>query len=413
MPDDALESPPGLQQEEAGEIRSDGEDGSLLREVGRVHLGFLRCARHEEAGERNEESEGVGFLLHAVEGLGVELALAQIVALLDLVELLQEPAQVVEVVQILGRVRRIEEVGHQDERFLLAPCSVHEADGDGIEAAREVAVRGDGDDLVRLAALDEALDFLEGLARAHPDHEVDRPLHQLPDEEEGGIACVEQEDITGPESWQHAKEFPPFRAVGGGHGEVVDDTADHLVEGGEEHLGAVPDLGAAESVPELITSLRGDPGRIGGEDSMPSPSEGVPVHLVEAVGDLVEKRTDELGGDLLPGLAESGRGDGSLCREWDLVVAALVPEGIEKGLVAASPGVGDQVEEESDDEFEGEWAAPGEVLLTLSEDTRFDGGQEPGECSKILNDSAGTGMGIADRFLCRSCWISFYCFESS
>ena len=89
------------------------------------------------------------------------------------------------------------------------------------------------------------------------------------------------------------------------------------------------------------------------------------------------------------------------------------PEGIEKGLVAASPGVGDQVEEESDEEFEGERAAPGEVLLTLAEDTRFGGGQEPGECSKILSDSARTGMGIADRILCRSCWISFCCFESS
>ena len=175
---------------------------------------------------------------------------------------------------------------------------------------------------------------------------------------------------------------------------------------GQANLGAVADLGPAESVPELVTSLRGDPGRIGGEDAMSSPSEGVPMHLVEAVGDLVEQGTDEPGGDLLPGLAERGRGDGHLSGEWDLLVAALVPEGIEKGLVATSPGIGDHVEEESDEKIEGERAAPGEVLLVFPEGARFGGGQEAGECSKIVSDSAGTGMGIADRILCRSCWIS-------
>ena len=100
---------------------------------------------------------------------------------------------------------------------------------------------------------------------------------------------------------------------------------------------------------------------------MPPPSEGVPVHCVEAVGDLVEQGTDELGGDLLAGLAEGGRGDGILSGEWDLVVTALVPEGIEKGLVATSPGIGDQVDEESDEELEGEGAASGEVLLVFPE----------------------------------------------
>ena len=88
------------------------------------------------------------------------------------------------------------------------------------------------------------------------------------------------------------------------------------------------------------------------------------------------------------------------------MVTALVPEGIEQGRVAPSPGVGDQVEEESDEEFERERTAPGEVLLAFPEGARFGSGQEARECSKIISDTAGTGMGIADRILCRSCSIS-------
>jgi hypothetical protein len=88
------------------------------------------------------------------------------------------------------------------------------------------------------------------------------------------------------------------------------------------------------------------------------------------------------------------------------VVSTLVPEGVEERLVATSPGVGDEVEEQGNEEFEGEGAATGEVLLALSENAGFDAGQELGECSKIVSDFAGTGMGIADRILCRSCWIS-------
>jgi hypothetical protein len=109
---------------------------------------------------------------------------------------------------------------------------------------------------------------------------------------------------------------------------------------------------------------------------MPSPSKGVTVYLVEASGDLVKETTDELGIDLLPGLAESRRGDGIRSGERDLVVETLIPEGIKKGLVAAPAGVGDQVEEQSDEDLEGKGAAAGEVLLAIPKDARFRGGQE-------------------------------------
>jgi hypothetical protein len=235
-----------------------------------------------------------------------------------------------------------------------------------------------------------------------------RPALEFSKEEEGGIPGVEKEEIPRAEPWQHGEEFLPLCGVGWGHGEVVDDSADHVVEGREEHLGAVASLGRAEEVPEFVASLGADPGTVHGEDAVSVPAKGGSVGLVELVTGLVEERSDELGVDLLPGLAERGTGDGVHGGEGDAMVPALVPEGVKEGLVAAPPGVGDEVEEEGDEEFEGKRAAPREVLLTFSENGGIHAGQEARECSKIISDLAGTGMGLADRILCRSCWISHF-----
>jgi hypothetical protein len=82
---------------------------------------------------------------------------------------------------------------------------------------------------------------------------------------------------------------------------------------------------------------------------------------------------------------------------------ALVPEGIEEGLVPTSAGVCDEEEEEGNEDLWGERAAAREVLLPGPKSRRFVIGQQAGDQTIMFIDSAGAGMEIAFRILCRSC----------
>ena len=332
----------------------------------------------------------------------MKLMLAEVVPRFNLVEFLHLPPAVIELVQHLRCVLRVCKIGHEDEWLPAGSRAIDHTDSNGVEVAREISRWREGDDGVFRPAFNKALDQVKGSLGGHPDDKVDGPVQQLVKNEERWVAGVEQKDIPRFESGQHLEEFRPLRCVSGHDGDVVDYAADHVVEGGEERLGAMSTFGPAQGVPEFVASLGRVLGAINGEDAVSEPAQGGAVHLIKLIGDLVNERPDELRVYLLSGLAEGGPGDRLLSGKGDVMVATLIPESVKERHVAATSGIDNEVEEERDEKLGRERAASREVLHFFSESGRFNAGQEAREGSKILPDCARRGMGIAYRILCRS-----------
>jgi len=138
-------------------------------------------------------------------------------------------------------------------------------------------------------------------------------------------------------------------------------------------------LWSAQGIPEFVGSPDADLGPVAGDDAMALLPVVPSMQRVEALYPVTEQLANGVRLDLLPGLAEGGSGDGPLRRQREAERPALVPEGVEKGLIAAAAGVGDEVEEQSDEEFGREWAASREVVLTTPERSGLRAGKKAGD----------------------------------
>lgn len=112
-------------QDQANDARGDREDGGLRREVlvGRVGVGG--CVGHQETCDRGEQELSTKLLLDTENRLGVELPLGEVVALEQLVELLDLPTQVVDLAHERPSDFAATQGREQDPRIIGADVDAH------------------------------------------------------------------------------------------------------------------------------------------------------------------------------------------------------------------------------------------------------------------------------------------------
>jgi len=138
-------------------------------------------------------------------------------------------------------------------------------------------------------------------------------------------------------------------------------------------------LWSAQGIPEFVGSPDVDLGPVAGDDAVALEPVVPSMLRVEDPYPVTEQLANGVRLNLHPGLAEGGSGDGLLRGQREAERPALVPEGVEKGLVPAPASVGDKVEEQSDEEFGRKWAASREVVLTATERTGLRAGKKAGD----------------------------------
>ena len=195
----------GLEQQ-SSDVTRESKNGGLLGQRSVLSTRCFRGGHHEHARDREEQDQGVNFLLDARGQLGSELALTDVVALHDFEEFFDLPAHVIELAQLvlggllllqtreeegLGTIGRLEPDGPERERRPLHWSSFR---------------RIDPDDAVVAIAFTKFVDHLECMRRGNTNEEVDsvhaEPLQDLV----GGIASVEDEHVAASEAWKHVEK---------------------------------------------------------------------------------------------------------------------------------------------------------------------------------------------------------------
>src|SRR5258708_7152473 len=93
--------------------------------IGRI--GYLRGIGHQETSQRGEQELGTDLLLDAKDGLGAKLALGEVVALQQLVELFDLPAQVIELGELRQGDARSSQGGQKKPGLLAAGVDAYSA----------------------------------------------------------------------------------------------------------------------------------------------------------------------------------------------------------------------------------------------------------------------------------------------
>ncbi len=316
----------------------------------------------QQARDGRQQELSAKLLLDAGDRFGVQLTEREAVALDQLVELFDLPAQMVDLLHLrqsdFGSAQR----GEQDPRIVAADIETDATQLDRLDASACHGRRWTHEDAVVVApAVPEHLNRFEGPGLRHADHELDPGLAQGLQDLEGRIATIEHEYVAPLQVRQQLEQLLPFargtRCDGGGDGEATDDVIQHR----DQHLRTVPTVRHAEVLRELGSALQVMAHAIHREDATPVPEQLRCMSLTDCGADHREQRGQQLWLELPSRLAERGCGDRLPARQRDPRATRLFPERIEEKAVAATACIGGHEQEQGHQQLGREWTTTCEV----------------------------------------------------
>ena len=339
-------------EQDHGEHPCGGEERALLRHPWVCHAVLSRGGRHQGARDRRVEQEREHLLSDAFGALGVELVVADVVALLEPVEELDLPAPLVQGADRFARELTPWEAREQDAEL---PLWTDAADG-----AQRLAA-----DLARASArrrreCDVGIDptrpreLFNGEVAAfgrHAHHEVHALFEEQVEHDVAWVATIEHEDVAFTCAREQATELCALiRRVGGDHG-VHGQLRDDVEEHGDQDLRHEPTRMAAELSPQLRGTLQVHLAAVDRQHAPPLKSMCGAVHSIELGGRIEQDLTHGRGADSFSSVAEGSRRDRIRSRKRDATRLGFVPERIEHLLVASTSAVAGHVDQERDEQL--------------------------------------------------------------
>ena len=343
------------------------EHGLLSRDFDELDFGALGGGDSEMSGERNEERERADLLLDAIGGLGTTLADGEDRVVLDFEVLLDLPAKPIDFLDRRGRISAADEVGENDRGIAAVLPEVESANSERLwPSLPGVLRRRDFDDLVD-PEVGHKVANRHRHVRLGAHDEVNPAVEELMHDLEGGIAAIQDDDRSLRDSIEHGEQFGSFARSGRCDNDIVGAEREHVEDGGDKDLRAVPARGLAECRGELIGALDGYLGAVHSKEAVAEPSTLRSQGRRDLIANVIDERAQKVRLELLSRAAETGGRWRLAARECDAEVAGCLPEVVEQSLIPKSPTGRSELNEERDKNLWAEDAIASEVASSVLE----------------------------------------------
>ena len=349
-------------QQETDDVRCKAKDPRFCRH--RLVRGLMPDGGGGHHGSRHADEQGKAqeFLLDTDRSARVELPGAEEVAFREFVVLLDLPPRPIDGGDAGARELRTPKGSENDGPLAFRS---RYPDGPKLERLgvghRMACRRVDHDPAIVTTFGQEVSHRGEGVRAGHPDDEVDPGIREQPEEFEGRVTAVENEDIPGPEPIQQQHELLPLRGIGAADDQILRNPGAQVEKRADEGLRAVGTLRDAEDFRQLGATLEIDLGAVYRQEaSARGATDSSAELLFESVGESVDEDSNRGRRQLSPGLAVGSTAHRSVGGERETEGPRLIPKRIEELEVAATTTVGDHVESESQEQPRGERTATAE-----------------------------------------------------
>ena len=327
-----------VSEEQHDQVAGEGEHRRLLRRLAVGDIVLRRSLREDEARQSGEQELSAKLLLDAANGLGMKLPKREVVGLLQLEELLDFPAHVVDLAD--GRAREFvaAQAGQDDPRFLPAVGDPNES---RLELPRDASSAGstENDAVVVPTTLLKHVDGGEGVALRHADDEVDARGDESFDHLVRRVAAIEHEDVPWCQVWQQTEQLGTL--VGSTWRDLRRDghLRDDVEQRAHERLRDVPAARLPEVSEELLAARQIAARPVDGEDPSSSPPLQLGVPCVELLADKLQEGIEQRRHQLPPSQAERCGANRLRHRQAHACEPCLSPELVKELRVTSAPGV--------------------------------------------------------------------------
>ena len=175
---------------------------------------------------------------------------------------------------------------------------------------------------------------------------------------------------------QHVQHVCALIGGEGIHAKIKGNLGANIEQGAHEYLRAMGSFGNSELAGQILVTLKIDLGAVNCEDSASMPA-GCTIEVSHKQLEYVlEELAEQIGLDLVPGLAEGGSGDSVVLRQGQAKGSCFVPEVLEQESVPTAIAICNHVEDQCEEQLRGQGSVSAEVSTPTAKLLALDSASE-------------------------------------